>query len=47
MNAKDYMDREARYGAHNYHPLPVVLERGEGIFVWDTDRMYMIHFTIM
>lgn len=37
MNAKDYMDREARYGAHNYHPLPVVLERGEGIYVWDTD----------
>ena len=37
MNAKDYMDRESRYGAHNYHPLPVVLERGEGIFVWDTD----------
>lgn len=37
MNAKDYMDREARYGAHNYHPLPVVLKRGEGIFVWDTD----------
>ena len=31
------MDREARYGAHNYHPLPVVLERGEGIYVWDTD----------
>lgn len=37
MIAKDYMDREARYGAHNYHPLPVVLERGEGIYVWDTD----------
>ncbi len=37
MTAKDYMDREAQYGAHNYHPLPVVLERGEGIFVWDTD----------
>lgn len=35
MNAQDYMDREARYGAHNYHPLPVVLEKGEGIFVWD------------
>lgn len=31
------MEREARYGAHNYHPLPVVLERGEGIYVWDTD----------
>ena len=29
------MDREAKYGAHNYHPLPVVLEKGEGIYVWD------------
>ena len=37
MTAQEFMDREARYGAHNYHPLPVVLERGEGIFVWDTD----------
>lgn len=37
MNANDYMDREACYGAHNYHPLPVVLERGEGIFVWDVN----------
>lgn len=37
MTAKDYMEKEARYGAHNYHPLPVVLERGEGIYVWDTD----------
>lgn len=37
MTAQDYMDRESRYGAHNYHPLPVVLERGEGIHVWDTD----------
>ena len=33
----EFIDREARYGAHNYHPLPVVLERGEGIYVWDTD----------
>lgn len=31
------MDREAKYGAHNYHPLPVVLERGKGIFVWDVN----------
>ena len=37
MTAQDYMDREARYGAHNYHPLPVVLDRGKGIYVWDTD----------
>lgn len=28
---------EERFGAHNYHPLPVVLDRGEGVFVWDTD----------
>jgi ornithine--oxo-acid transaminase len=31
------IDKEDKYGAHNYHPLPVVLERGEGIFVWDVD----------
>lgn len=37
MTAQEFMDREALYGAHNYHPLPVVLERGEGIYVWDTD----------
>lgn len=33
--------QEEKYGAHNYHPLPVVLERGEGIFVWDvTGKKY-------
>ncbi len=37
MKAQDYMTREEKYGAHNYHPLPVVLERGKGIYVWDTD----------
>ncbi len=37
MTAQDYMDRESKYGAHNYHPLPVVLDKGEGAFVWDTD----------
>ena len=31
------MDREAQYGAHNYHPIPVVIERGEGIYVWDVE----------
>ena len=31
METKDYIEREGRFGAHNYHPLPVVLERGEGI----------------
>ncbi|MDE5419767.1 ornithine--oxo-acid transaminase [Labilibaculum sp. DW002] len=37
MTAKDYMEKESQFGAHNYHPLPVVLERGEGVHVWDTD----------
>jgi ornithine--oxo-acid transaminase len=32
-----YIDLEAQHGAHNYHPLPVVLTRGEGVFVWDVD----------
>src|SRR5688572_23034166 len=32
-----YLHLEEKYGAHNYHPLPVVLERGEGVFVWDVD----------
>jgi ornithine--oxo-acid transaminase len=35
--AQQIIDKEDKYGAHNYHPLPVVLERGEGVFVWDTD----------
>ncbi len=37
MNSKDYIAREDKFGAHNYHPLPVVLEKGEGIFVWDVE----------
>ncbi|MBI4944837.1 MAG: ornithine--oxo-acid transaminase [Bacteroidetes bacterium] len=31
------MELENRYGAHNYHPIPVVLDRGEGVFVWDVE----------
>ncbi len=31
------MELEAKYGAHNYHPIPVVIEKGEGVFVWDVD----------
>jgi ornithine--oxo-acid transaminase len=37
MNSQDYINREDEFGAHNYHPLPVVLERGKGPFVWDVD----------
>lgn len=36
-NSQFYIDRENKYSAHNYHPLPVVLERGEGVFMWDVD----------
>lgn len=32
-----YLNLEDRFGAHNYHPLPVVLEKGEGVFLWDVD----------
>jgi len=37
MTSQDYISREDKYGAHNYHPLPVVLEKGEGIYVWDVE----------
>ena len=37
MKTQDYINREDKFGAHNYHPLPVVLERGEGPFVWDVE----------
>lgn len=36
-NSKHFIDLESNYGAINYHPLPVVLERGEGIYVWDVE----------
>ncbi len=36
-NSQFYIAREEKYGAHNYHPLPVVLERGKGVYVWDVD----------
>ncbi|MDG2342102.1 MAG: ornithine--oxo-acid transaminase [Cytophagales bacterium] len=36
-NSKDAINLEDKYGAHNYHPLPVVLSRGEGIHVWDVE----------
>ena len=36
-NAQQYLDLEEKYGAHNYHPLPVVLNRGEGVFLYDVD----------
>ena len=42
MKTKDYIEIEDRYGAHNYKPLDVVLERGEGVWVWDVEgKKYM------
>lgn len=44
MKTDAYILREENYGAHNYHPLPVVLERGEGVYVWDVDGYRYIDF---
>ncbi len=37
ISSAQAMALEDKYGAHNYHPLPVVLQKGEGVFVWDTE----------
>ena len=36
-SSTELMELENSHGAHNYHPLPVVLSRGEGIYVWDVE----------
>lgn len=37
LTTNDYMAKENKFGAHNYHPLPVVLAKGKGVFVWDVE----------
>ena len=37
LTSQQAIDLENKYGAHNYHPLPVVLSRGEGVYVWDVE----------
>jgi ornithine--oxo-acid transaminase len=37
MSSQELMQLEDKYGAHNYHPLPVVLAKGEGVFMWDVE----------
>jgi len=37
LSSAEAMALEDKHGAHNYHPLPVVLDRGEGVFVWDSE----------
>ena len=43
-NSSYFIDLENNYGAHNYHPLPVVLEKGEGIYVWDVNNKKYFDF---
>lgn len=42
--AQYYIDLEDKHGAHNYHPLPVVLEKGEGVYVWDVEGKQYFDF---
>jgi len=42
MKANDYIELEKNYGAHNYHPLPVVISKAKGVWVWDVEgKKYM------
>lgn len=44
MTSQEAIDLEDKYGAHNYHPLPVVLDRGEGVYVWDVEGKQYFDF---
>merc|ERR1719424_1261149 len=44
IEAKRLIALEEKHGAHNYHPLPVVLERGKGVHVWDVDGKRYLDF---
>jgi ornithine--oxo-acid transaminase len=45
-NSQQLMEMEDKYGAHNYHPLPVVLEKGEGVFLWDVEGKKILRLFI-
>ncbi len=44
MTSKDYISLEDKYGAHNYHPLDVVIDKGEGVWVWDVEGIKYLDF---
>ncbi len=44
MTSQDYIKLEDNYGAHNYHPLDVVIDRGEGVWVWDVEGKKYLDF---
>lgn len=43
-NSQYFIDLEDQHGAHNYHPLPVVLDKGEGVYVWDVEGKQYFDF---
>jgi len=44
MTSQDFIEMENKYGAHNYHPLGVVIDRGEGVWVWDVEDVKYMDF---
>lgn len=44
LTSKELIHLEDKYGAHNYHPLPVVLEKGRGVHVWDVENKKYFDF---
>lgn len=44
MTSKDFIELESRYGAHNYHPLDVVIAKGKGVWVWDVEGKKYLDF---
>ena len=44
MTSADLIAMEEKHGAHNYHPLEVVLKRGEGVYVWDVEGKQYFDF---
>ncbi|MFM6937717.1 MAG: aminotransferase class III-fold pyridoxal phosphate-dependent enzyme, partial [Aquirufa sp.] len=44
MTSTDYIRLESEYGAHNYHPIPVVLTKGLGVHVWDVEGKQYFDF---
>ena len=45
LSAAQLMELENKHGAHNYHPVPVVLDKGEGVFVWDVEGKKSVSYT--
>ncbi len=44
MQSKDFIELEERYGAHNYHPIDVVIAKGKGVWVWDVEGKKYLDF---